>query len=147
MAKQSSKLLDPSVPKGACKLCGREVQWVTKTYPGGQYEPTKTVRNVDDGNAHNVKSGDNWVCSTTTGFAETAQKVASIIKEPFVPKLITEEQQALWINIVDKATEYTLLAEEEYNKYPQMDNPAKRGMVTKLAYDMMENYQKVKDDD
>jgi hypothetical protein len=137
-------LLPPGVSKGNCLLCEREVQWVKQTYKGDE---KSTVRNVDDNKAHNLKSGENWICNTNTGFAETAQKVASIIKEPFVPKLITEEQQALWINIVDKATEYTLLAEEEYDKYPQMDNPAKRGMVTKLAYDMMENYQKVKDDD
>ena len=97
-------------------------------------------------NKHTIKKdGSNWVCNTglgLDGFDTPTQP-----KEPFVPKLVSEEQQALWIGIVDKAIEYTLLAEDRYNSYSQMDNPAKRGMVTKLAYDMMENYQKVKDDD
>jgi len=137
-------LLPPGVSKGNCLLCEREVQWVKQTYKGDE---KSTVRNVDDNKAHNLKSGENWICNTITGFAETAQKVASIIKEPFVPKLITEEQQALWIPIVKKAVEYTLTAEKVYDEYPQMDNPAKRGLVTKLAHTMMENYQKVKDDD
>jgi len=127
---------------GACNICGTQVIWVAKIWKN---EKSLTLRNVSGQQAHNKKDGSNWVCNTglgLDGFDTPTQP-----KEPFVPKLVSEEQQALWIGIVDKAIEYTLLAEDRYNSYSQMDNPAKRGMVTKLAYDMMENYQKVKDDD
>jgi hypothetical protein len=126
---------------GACNVCGTNVIWVSKSWQG---KTTLTLRNVSGQQAHNKKDGSNWVCNTGLGLDGFDTPVS---KEPFVPKLITKKQQALWIGIVDKATEYTLLAEDRYGIYPQMDNPAKRGMVTKLAYDMMENYQKVDDDD
>ena len=128
---------------GSCLVCASNVTWVKKTYQGKE---SLTLRNVKDNKAHNIQDGSrNWVCNTATTDYVVFDKPVS--KVPFEPKVITEEQQAIWTSILEKAIEYTLVAEQKYDLYPQMDNPAKRGMVTKLAYDMMEHYQKVKDND
>ena len=128
---------------GSCLVCASNVTWVKKTYQGKE---SLTLRNVSDNKAHNIQDGSrNWICNQATTNYDGFDKPVS--KVPFEAKIITEEQQAIWNSILEKAIEYTLVAEEKYNSYPQMDNPAKRGMVTKLAYDMMEHYQKVKDND
>ena len=128
---------------GSCLVCASNVTWVKKTYQGKE---SLTLRNVSDNKAHNIQDGSrNWICNKATTNYDGFDKPVS--KVPFEAKIITEEQQAIWNSILEKAIEYTLVAEEKYNSYPQMDNPAKRGMVTKLAYDMMEHYQKVKDND
>ena len=133
---------------GACNVCGTQVIWVSKTWKD---KTELKLRNASGLQAHSKQNGvdsngkTRWVCNTGLGI--DAFNTPTQPKEPFVPKLITEEQLALWIPIVKKAVEYTLSAEEVYDEYPQMANPAKRGLVTKLAHTMMENYQKVKDDD
>ena len=104
-AEYKSKCLDPPTvdsPEGTilpCKKCGRKVKWVTKTY-GGKYNPSTTVRNADDENAHNVKVGDkNWVCSTVTGFAENTRSVVQQATETKVvwenPGEFTDDEQLL----------------------------------------------------
>ena len=136
--------------EGRCWKCNHTIICV-KT---GMYNGIPNLKwQNPDGSSHYRKMGDKVACATEgenlegqpAGYDGFNKPVP---KEPFVPKLISEEQQALWNNIVDKAVEYTLLAEERYKNYPQMgNNPAKGGMVTKLAYDMMAHYQKVKEND
>ena len=77
--------LEPQEVKGACKVCGLEVMWVTKSY-GGKFPDKKTLRNASDQEAHNVKDGQGgWTCSdgsgSSSGFAQTYQSVASKVTE------------------------------------------------------------------
>tara|TARA_R110002051_G_scaffold260973_1_gene320870 strand:+ start:101 stop:526 length:426 start_codon:yes stop_codon:yes gene_type:complete len=141
MAKNPEKIAGNT---GACWKCNKPITCVkTGSYNGKDQLSWQNP----DGSGHYKKIGEgakDFACSSGSALDGFNTPVS---KEPFVPKLITEEQLALWIPIVKKAVEYTLSAEEVYDEYPQMTNPAKRGLVTKLAHTMMENYQKVKDDD
>tara|TARA_R110000822_G_scaffold164589_2_gene305199 strand:- start:331 stop:774 length:444 start_codon:yes stop_codon:yes gene_type:complete len=59
---------------GACTVCGSNVIWVEKTWQG---KASLTLRNSSDQKAHNVKSGDSWICSTGNEFSGNTQSVAS----------------------------------------------------------------------
>ena len=59
---------------GACSVCGSNVTWVEKSWQG---KTSLTLRNSSDQKAHNVKSGDSWICSTGNNFAGYTQSVAS----------------------------------------------------------------------
>lgn len=104
MVEYKSKCLDPPTPENPegtilpCHKCGRNVMWVTKTY-GGKFEPSATVRNADDQQAHNVRNGQTWVCSKVTGFAENTKSVAQQVTEVNViweyPETLTDDEQVL----------------------------------------------------
>jgi len=86
--------LDPNTEKGNCLVCGVEVMWVTKSY-GGKFPDKKTLRNVSDQQAHNVKDGQGgWTCST--GSSKT---VAQLLTENNVswtdPGELTEDEEIL----------------------------------------------------
>ena len=95
----------------------------------------------DTGNFQQV-SFVNGICTMKGG--THVNQVADEVAGKLLEKIKKKNESALLKSVNMR---YTLVAEDRYNSYPQMDTPAKRGMVTKLAYDMMENYQKVKDDD
>jgi len=59
----------------------------------------------------------------------------------YKPEAVTPTQEALFVDLVVKAAEYTIIAQRELQKFTEIENPALKGLVTKLAFKMMDNHK------
>tara|TARA_R110000772_G_scaffold262954_1_gene382430 strand:- start:3509 stop:3937 length:429 start_codon:yes stop_codon:yes gene_type:complete len=75
---------------GACSVCGSNVIWVEKSWQG---KTSLTLRNSSDQKAHNVKSGDSWVCSTGYTQSVASKAIENKVVWNEVGELSEDEQQ------------------------------------------------------
>ena len=75
---------------GACTVCGSNVIWVEKSWQG---KTSLTLRNSSDQKAHNVKSGDSWVCSTGYTQSVASKAIENKVVWNEVGELSEDEQQ------------------------------------------------------
>ena len=70
----------------------------------------------------------------------TAQSTTSQPQEPkidltdFKPDLVGKTEEQLWKDIVGKCAEYCILSQKYLVEYPEITNPALKGLVTKSAF-------------
>ena len=75
---------------GACSVCGSNVIWVEKSWQG---KTSLTLRNSSDQKAHNVKSGDSWICSTGYTQSVASKAIENKVVWNEVGELSEDEQQ------------------------------------------------------
>jgi len=134
-----------------CPNCGQ--QMVCKMIGGsGDFEPKLQWQN-DKGESHYLKpvvgqdGKRTFPCRPYTteskgvvvGYNDNPPQTKIDFKREFVSD--TEEQK--WTDIVCKATEYVLLAQNTLSVYP-IENPALKGLITKVAFKVLEQQKKVK---
>lgn len=64
----------------------------------------------------------------------------------FKPELVTAVEEKIWVDIVGKVAEYCILAQRQLGEYPEITNPALKGLVTKSAFAVLNqiNERKIK---
>ena len=58
-------------------------------------------------------------------------------KEPFTPEFVNEQEAILWNDLVGKVTEYVILAQQKLDEYPEITNPALKGLITNKAFETL----------
>ncbi|UVF62394.1 hypothetical protein [Nitrososphaeria virus YSH_174770] len=58
-------------------------------------------------------------------------------KREFVAEYLSEPQQLLWKELVAKHAEYVILAQQVLNEYPEIENPALKGLTTNNAFNSL----------
>jgi len=127
-----------------CFKCGNPIFCRGKEYQG----KTSPQWQNNDGKSHYDKDGGCKVVNNTTATTSSTTYTSNIQVvdlSGFKPEVVTPAQEALFVDLVVKAAEYTLIAQRELQKYKEISNPALKGLVTKLAMKMME--QQGKSDD
>lgn len=113
--------------KGPCWKCGDTIFCNAKEYNG----ETKAQWQDKDGKAHYNKEGN---CKTPN----MPQPDTEPTYENFKPQFVSTEEAKIWIDIVTKVKEYTILAQQEL---PDIKNPALKGLITKISFEVLNKIQ------
>lgn len=117
---------------GPCYMCG-DTMFCNET----EYQGTKKLQWQNaDGKSHWLPNKQG--CRKTNG--ETTTKVAQpkeMDLSNFKPELVTESETVIWNDIVTKVTEYTLLAQKKLQEYPEITNPALKGLISNNAFQVL----------
>jgi len=117
---------------GPCAKCGKTIFCNANTYNN----ETKPQWQNQDGKAHYTKEGN---CKDGGSQAPQTQptKAPQDFKD-FKPVLVTPEEAKIWIDIVNKCSEYTKLAQIELS---DIENPALKGLITKVSFEVLGEIQ------
>ena len=54
---------------------------------------------------------------------------------------VRDQEEIVWNDVLAKTAEYVILAQKKLEEYPEIENPALKGLVTKLAFEVMGRIQ------
>jgi len=124
---------------GRCFKCNDPIYCREKEYKGN-----KSAQWQDkEGKAHYNKDGSCKGGSVNNG--PSAPSTPQVDLSEYKPEVVTPAQEALFVDLVVRSAEYTLIAQRELQKFTEIQNPALKGLVTKLAMNMMDKVQGGKD--
>lgn len=55
----------------------------------------------------------------------------------FKPEFVNETEHILWNDLVAKCAEYAILAQKKLDEYPEIVNPALKGLITNQAFTVL----------
>jgi len=117
---------------GPCYKCGKTM------FCGEGYEKKPTWQN-EDGKSHYTQDGS---CrgSAIIGGEPTPNIAPSIVDEfaDFKPQFVSAGESKIWIDVVNKVAEYTILAQKEL---VEIKNPALKGLITKASFVVLNKIQ------
>ena len=119
--------------KGPCWKCGDTIFCNAKEYNG----ETKAQWQDKDGKAHYNKEGNCKGALTPN----VPQPNTEPTYEDFKPQFTSPEEAKIWIDVVNKVAEYTILAQKELMSYPDIKNPALKGLITKISFEVLNKIQ------
>ena len=113
-----------------CNKCGAEIGWREE---GGRYIPLNK-----DGSDHKPS------CSGGSKPVQFQQKEPDF--KDFKAVLVTEPEAIIWKDIVNKVTEYAILAQMNLLETKEITNPALKGLITKVSFEVLNqiNERKIK---
>ncbi len=137
-----------------CPSC--QQQMVCKYTIGDTEHPPKLQWQNDKGESHylppttDAKGKTIFACRGYTTEAKpptnlsvpASSTVTDLSK--FKTEFVSKSEEDFWYGIVAKACEYTILAQKKIGEYPEIQNPALKGLVTKVAFKVLE---RIKDAD
>ena len=99
---------------------------------GEGYEKKPTWQN-SDGKSHYSQDGS---CKGGRMQGSTSS-VPQVDLSNFKPELVTPEEIVIWNDIVMKVAEYAILAQKTLGDYNEIQNPALKGLVTKISFEVL----------
>ena len=80
------------------------------------------------------------------GYKVTAHPPTNIQTEVdfsnFSPEHVNADEQIMWNDIVAKSAEYAILAQKKLGEYPEIVNPALKGLITKIAFEVLTEFKR-----
>ena len=141
-----------------CKKCNAKIYYGKITDDAGNiYTADGQMPNGKYGKESNVLSGavdalvkDNFhKCSlpyiedavakapappTAGGVKMTETTTQKSNLDNFTPEYVQEAELVQWTDLVRKVTEFTLLAQKSMDEYPEITNPALKGLITNQSF-------------
>lgn len=137
--------------EGAIEKCPNcQQQMVCKMTTGDAEHPAKLQWQNDKGESHylppttNDKGKTIFACRGYTTEAKPPTNLVSTVATTvtdlsnFKTEFVSKNEEDFWFGIVAKACEYTILAQKKLGEYPEISNPALKGLVTKIAFKVLE---------
>ena len=135
-----------------CKKCNLPIFYGKITDDSGNmYTDDGQAPNGKFGRDSNVISGAVDITSQGTLHACSKHYVEEAIKKATAPKqtnlsgfkaeFVREPEMIIWNDIVSKVAEYVILANKKLEEYPEIENPALRGLITKISFEVLHTIQ------
>jgi hypothetical protein len=121
---------------GPCYMCGKTM--FCRMKKDEKYGDKLQWQN-EDGKSHWLPNKEG--CRNADGSSpKKGNYVAQATKmdlSNFKPELVTETEHEVWKGIVGKVAEYALLSEKRLQEFSEITNPALKGMITKTAFEVL----------
>lgn len=93
----------------------------------------------EDGQSHWLpnKQGCRKLDGETQVSTKTWEKPKEMDLSNFKAEMVTESEMVIWNDIVKKVTEYTLLAQRTMQDFPEITNPALKGLISKECFTVL----------
>lgn len=135
-----------------CKQCNAPVFYGQITNDSGdKYTEDGQPPNGKFGRDSNVISGAVDAASQSTLHGCSKHYVEEAVIKATAPKgtkesefkaeFVREPELRIWNDIVSKVTEYTILANIRLEEYTEIQNPALKGLITKVSFDVLHTIQ------
>ena len=152
------KVIDVSIKKAyTCKTCNQEIYYGKITDDDGNlYTIDGQMPNGKWGKDSNVITGavdalvkdrlhkcskhfvDNAVqkapAPPMAGGVKLQEAETQKERKSFIPEYVSENERVIWNDIVGKTTEFVILAQQKLDEYPEIDNPALKGLISKTSF-------------
>ena len=114
--------------KGPCYKCGKTITC------GEGWEEKPTWQNAD-GKSHYLKDGS---CKGEPTPNMPQPPIVESSFDDFKPQFVSAVESKIWIDIINKVSDYTILAQKEL---VQIKNPALKGLITKISFEILSQIQ------
>jgi hypothetical protein len=143
-----AKLVKKEGAIATCPTCNKQMVCVNKDTQDG---PKLQWQN-DEGQSHylppttNAEGKTIFACRGFTVQGQAPQNLATKALEAdlsqFKAELVTKEEESLWYDLIAKTGEYAVLAQKKLQEYPELTNPALKGLITKVAFEVLAEFKK-----